>query len=39
MQKRFVQCMEKVLWLIECVTNGLRSFMLEISLWTILHVG
>ena len=33
MQKRFVQFMEKVLWLIECVRSGLWSFMLEISCW------
>ena len=31
MQKRFVQCMEKVLWLIEQVKSGLWSFVLEIS--------
>ena len=38
MQKnRFVQCMEKVLWLIKSVNNGLQSFMQEISRWTMLH--
>ena len=26
MQKRFVQCIEKVLWLIECVKSGLWRF-------------
>ena len=36
-QKDFVQCMEKVLWLIECVKSGLQSFMLEISCGTVLH--
>ena len=35
--KRFVQCMEKVLWLIEHVKSGLQSFVLEISCWTMLH--
>ena len=35
--KRFVQCMEKVRWLIECVKGGLWSFMLEISGWMMLH--
>ena len=29
--------MEKVLWLIERVKSGLRSFVLEISRWTMLH--
>ena len=29
----FVQCVEKVLWLIECVKSGLWSFVLEISHW------
>ena len=33
--KRFIQCMEKVLWLIEHVRRGLQSFMLGISCWTI----
>ena len=38
MQKeRFVQCMEKVLGLPEHVESGLRSFVLEISRWTMLH--
>ena len=36
-QKRFVPCMEKVLWLIERVKSGLRSFMLEVSRWMVLH--
>ena len=36
-KKRFVQYMEKVLWLIECVKSGLRSFELEISHWTMLY--
>ena len=34
-KKRFVQCVEKVLWVIEHVKSGLRSF-LQISHWTIL---
>ena len=34
--KRFVQCVEKVLWLIERVKSGLRCFVLEISHWTML---
>ena len=29
--------MEKVLWLIEHVKSGLRSSVLEISSWTMLH--
>ena len=33
----FVQCVEKVLWLIECVEGGLRRFMLAISHQTTLH--
>ena len=37
MQKKwFVQHVEKVLWLIECVKSGLWSFMLEISHWMML---
>ena len=36
-RKRSVQCTEKVLWLIECVKGGLRSFMLEISHQMMLH--
>ena len=36
-KKRLVQCMEEVLWLIEHVKSGLRSFVLEISLWTMLN--
>ena len=36
-KKRFVQCTEKVLWLIEHVRSGIQSFMLEISRWTIFH--
>ena len=35
-KKRFVQCMEKVLWLTERVKSGLWSFMLKISRWTML---
>ena len=37
MPKKLVQCMEKVLWLIERVKSGLWSFVLEISCWTMLH--
>ena len=37
MQKRFVQCIEKVLWLIEHDKSGLQSFVLEISHWMMLH--
>ena len=36
-RKRFVQCMEKVLWLMEHVKSGVQSFMLEISHWTLFH--
>ena len=36
-KKRFVQCMEKVLWLIERGKSGLQSSELEISRWTMLH--
>ena len=36
-KKRFVQCIEKVLLLIERVKSGWQSFMLEISRWTMLH--
>ena len=25
-EKRFVQCMERVLWLFKCVKSGLQSF-------------
>ena len=32
-----VQCMEKVLWLIERVKSGLQSFVLEISPLTMLQ--
>ena len=35
--KKFVQCMEKMLCLIEHVKGGLRSFVLEIS--TVYHAG
>ena len=35
--KRFVQCMEKVLWLIKHVKSGLWSFVLEISCWMVIH--
>ena len=38
-KKRFVQSMEKGLWLTECVKSGLRSFVLEISLWICSTVG
>ena len=34
--QRFVQYMEKVLWLIGC-NRSLPSFILEISYWTMLH--
>ena len=36
-KKRFVQWMEKVLWLMKRVKSGLRSFALEISCWMMLH--
>ena len=36
-KKRFVQCMEKVLWLIERVKSSLQNFVLEISQWVMLH--
>ena len=36
-EERFVQCMEKVLWLIEHVTSGWWSFVLELSRWMMLH--
>ena len=36
-QKRFVQCMEKLLGLIKHVKAGLRCFMLEVSCWMMLH--
>ena len=36
MQKRFEQCMENMLRLIEWVRSGLRSFLLEISCWMML---
>ena len=36
-KKIFVQYMEKVRWLIECVKNGLWSFVLEISHSTMLQ--
>ena len=35
MKKRFVQWVDKVLWLIENVKSGLWSFVLEISHWTM----
>ena len=35
--KKIVQCVEKVLWLIEHVKSGLRSFVLQISCWMMLH--
>ena len=31
--KRFVQCVEKVLWLIKCVKSGLWSFLLLLIFW------
>ena len=38
MQKKgFMQYIEKVLWLIECVKSSLWSFMLETSCWMMLH--
>ena len=37
MQKRSVQCMEKVLRWTECVKSGLQSFVLKIFCWTMLH--
>ena len=37
-QKRFVKCMEKMMWLIKHVKRGLQSFMLEISCCTM-HLG
>ena len=36
-KKSFAQCMEKVLWWMECVRSSLQSFVLEISCWTMLH--
>ena len=33
MQKKILQYMKKLLWLIECIKSGLWSFLLEISLW------
>ena len=36
-RKRFVQYLEKVMRLIKLVKGGLRSFMLEISHWMMLH--
>ena len=35
--QRFVQCMEKLPWVIEPVKSDLGSFVLEISCWTMLH--
>ena len=37
MQKKIVQCVEKMLWLIEGVKSCLQSFVLEISCWTMLQ--
>ena len=38
MQKEsFVQYMERVLWLAERVKSGLQGFVLETSLWVMLH--
>ena len=36
-KKISLQYMKKVLGLIECVKSGLRSFLLEIPRWTMLH--
>ena len=36
-KKKYVQCMERVLWLTEYVKSSFQSFMLEISCWTMLH--
>ena len=36
-KKRFVRCMEKVLWLTKRVESGLWSSILEMSVWTMLH--
>ena len=38
-KKICLQYMKKVLGLIECVKSGLWSFVLEISLWMMLHSG
>lgn len=35
-RKRFVQCLEKMLWLIKCLRSGLQSFVLEIFCWRML---
>ena len=32
-KKRFVQCMEKVLWLIEGVKRGLRGYLVLLTFW------
>ena len=37
MQTKFVQHMDKMLWLSECGKSGLRSFVLEICLWMMLR--
>ena len=36
-KKKMDLCIEKVLWLIECVKSSLWSFMLETSCWMMLH--
>ena len=36
-KKRFVQCMEKVLWVVKHVKSGFQSFMLEITCWMMLY--
>ena len=36
-QKIFVQCMKKLLWLIKCVKNSLWNFLLEIFHWMKFH--
>ena len=36
-KKRFMQCREEMLWLIEHVKSSLRNFILGISHWTMLH--
>ena len=39
MPKKFVQCMEKVLWYIEHVKSGLWNSVLEISHWMMLKLS
>ena len=33
MQKRFVQCIENMLWLVKCVKSGLWSFSVLLTFW------